>query len=746
MHSRIIFTAILLLSGLWLTAQNEWPREIPYKENGKIIIFQPQPESYVGNKLKSRAAISIREKAESEPIYGVIWSECVTETNRDTRLLSLESVKVTDARFPDSPAVKDLDEFKAFIESDAPTWDLEISLDQLLTELEHCTASKAENLNTAPPKIYYSEKPTTLIIIDGEPRTKYDEDMKLDRVMNSPFLIVKEKEQYYLYAGGLWYTSSEVKKGWRHTDKLSKKVKKIDKKIKDEEKKIEASPDVKPEKPTGVIVSTEPAELLQTDGPATYANVEGTNLLFVANSESLLFKEVDSQDNYILLSGRWYKSFGLDGPWTYVPSDKLPADFAKIPEGSEKDVVLASVAGTKAADEAIRDAQLPQTAKVDRKSATASVTYDGEPKFEPINGTNLELAVNASTTVMRDGNKYYLVDNGVWFVSSSAKGPWQVSEDRPEQVNQIPPENSAYNTRYVYVYESTPEYVYVGYTPGYLGNYVYGPTIVYGTGFYYQPWYGAYYYPHPWTYGFGMYYNPYMGWGMNMTFAYHVGWGGYYGGYYGHYGGWYGPPMYHPPYHPHYPPGGGGGYYGPRPGGGTGVNNNPRPVPYNDGRQTNNIYNNRKDVSTRDRVPTKEGGRPSQQPSTRPGSNKPSTQPSTRPSTERPSTQPSTRPSTKPSTQPSTRPSTQPSTRPSQPTTKDNNVMTDKSGNMYQRDNNGNWNQRNNNSWQPSQNTRQMDQMQQSRDRGNYRTQQSQQRSAPTRSAAPSGGGGGRRG
>jgi len=744
MYPRIAITAMLLFSGLWLTAQNEWPREIPYKDNGKIIIFQPQPEAYEGNKLKSRAAISIREKLESEPVFGVVWSECITETNRDTRMLTLESIKITDTRFPDSPAIKDVEALKKYIETEAPKWELQISLDQLLTELEQSTYAKAENLNTAPPKIFYSDKPSTLVLIDGEPKGQYDDDMKVNRILNSPFLIVQEKgkQDYFLYASGFWYTSTDVKKGWVPTDKLPKKVKKIDKKIKNKEKDIEASAGVKPKNPTQIFVSTLPAELLQTNGPATYANVESTDLLYLSNSENAIFKDVDSQENYILLSGRWYKSLGLDGPWTYVHADKLPADFAKIPEGSEQDMVLASVAGTKAADEAIRDAQLPQTAKVDRKKAQASVEYDGQPKFEAIQGTNLQLAINASSTVMREGNTYYLVDNGVWFVSNNATGPWQVSDQRPEQVNQIPPESSAYNTRYVYVYESTPEYVYVGYTPGYLGNYVFGPTIVYGTGFHYDPWFGVNYFPQPWTYGFGMHYNPYIGWGMGMNYAYHVGWGGYYGGWYGHYGGWYGPPMYHPPYHPHHPPGGGGGggYYGPRPGGGTGVNNNPRVEHYNDGRQTNNIYKNRKDVSTRDRVPAAKSGRPS-----------------TRSGTERPSTQPSTRPRTQPSTRPSTKPSTQPSSRPS---TQENNVMTDKSGKIYQRENNGNWNQRNNNTWQPSQNTRQMDQMQQSRDRGNYRTQQSQQRSyntpsrsAPSRSApqrsapqrsAPSRGGGGR--
>jgi len=45
------------------------------------------------------------------------------------------------------------------------------------------------------------------------------------------------------------------------------------------------------------------------------------------------------------------------------------------------------------------------------------------------------------------------------------------------------------------MYMNRAQYVYVGYTPGYMGCYVYGPTIVYGTGFYYRPWYRTIYYP-----------------------------------------------------------------------------------------------------------------------------------------------------------------------------------------------------------------------------------------------------------
>jgi len=46
---------------------------------------------------------------------------------------------------------------------------------------------------------------------------------------------------------------------------------------------------------------------------------------------------------------------------------------------------------------------------------------------------------------------------------------------------------------YVKVYNSTPEVVYVGYTPGYYGTVVSAntTTVVYGTGWYYPPYIGS---------------------------------------------------------------------------------------------------------------------------------------------------------------------------------------------------------------------------------------------------------------
>ena len=233
-------------------------------------------------------------------------------------------------------------------------------------------------------------------------------------------------------------------------------------------------------------------------------------------------------------------------------ADELPRSFADIPPASDIGGLRTSVAGTPEAEEAVREAAIPQTAAIKRSEASLSVEYDGKPKFEKIKGTSVAYAVNTSSQVLEIGGKYYAVDNGVWFTSGSATGPWVVADDIPdEEIQQIPPSSPVYNTTYVNIYDSTPEVVYVGYRPGYLWSYPYYGVPVYGTGWYYPPYWGGWYYPRPPTWGFHVGYNPWTGWNFGMSwsngfFSVGIGWGGGYGGGYypgrccgGYYGGGY---------------------------------------------------------------------------------------------------------------------------------------------------------------------------------------------------------------
>ena len=92
----------------------------------------------------------------------------------------------------------------------------------------------------------------------------------------------------------------------------------------------------------------------------------------------------------------------------------------------------------------------------------------------------------------------------------------------PDVIYTIPPSSPVHFVTYVRIYGATPEVVYVGYTPGYMGTVVspYG-TVVYGTGYSYTPWIGSVWYPPPYTYGVAAVpvYNPDVG----FTYGFAVG-------------------------------------------------------------------------------------------------------------------------------------------------------------------------------------------------------------------------------
>jgi len=662
---------MFFVHGTW--AQEQWPREIETPE-AKITLYQPQPETFSGDKLSVRAAVAVTPKT-SEPVFGAIWVDARVATDRTARIITLVNVKVTAVKFPQAIDSVKVKKFKSILETEIIKWDMHMSLDDLLATLELNNKEKDanDNFKTDAPEIIIASTPSVLVLIDGEPKFEKITDTKLERVMNSPYFIVKNKDgKYYLNADEQWYVTEAILGDWKKTSYPPKEVKKQEAKfsenkppVSEAEKAIAATEKKnKTKEELKIIVRTAPAEMIMTEGESVFTPIQGTQLLYVKNTKSHLFMNIQTQEYFILISGRWYNSKSLKGPWAFVAADKLPPDFAKIPEGSEKDVVLASVAGTPAAKEALLDAQVPQTAAVDRKTAKVEVKYDGEPKFEAIEGTTLSYAVNTASKVILSDKTYYVCENAVWFTGKTPTGPWAVSTEIPKDVSKIPPSSPVYNVKYVYIYDSTPDVVYVGYTPGYVGCYAYGPTVVYGTGYYYNPWYGPYYYPMPMTYGMGMAYNPYMGWSVGISF--HVG---FYGG------GFYGPPMYRPPYYAHH----GGGYYG-HGGGNTVIINNGN---INRG---NNIYNNN----------NQSGVRPSTRPSNGQGqANRPSTQPANGQGRPGASTQPSSGPR--------------------------NDVMTDRSGNVYQKQGQE-WKQNNGRDWQSTQqNSRDLDAQQMNRDRGAQR-------------------------
>ena len=738
-------TILTLLSvstfAAWSQSSAGWPKEIESSQ-GNIILYQPQPQKLTGQQLTGVAAFSIAPAAKKEPLFGALFFDATLDIDRDARTYLMKSLKIPNIKFSAADSTIDLEKIKSSIIADATTWRLSGSLDALIATTEEASNSgKKDDFKNTPPKIIYTTKPTTLIVIDGQPILQAIEKSGFKRVVNTPYLIFQDQSTYYLYGGEIWYTSSQINSGWKTTKTVPKDLQKIVDANKDKtEKASTAKPAEKSAVPPDVIVSTEPAELISTEGAPQFSPIKETNLLAVKNSKDNIFKDITSQNYYVLKSGRWFANKSLEGNWEFVPAEEIPKDFSKLEPGSDYDQVLSSVPGTQEAKDAILDASIPQTATVDRKTAgkELKVEYDGTPQFEKVDNTDLLYAKNSPQTVIKSGAKFYVVENGVWFEGSSATGPWEVATSRPADVDKIPASSPVYNTKYVYIYDYTPEVVYVGYTPSYLGCYIYGPTVVYGTGWMYSPWYGSMYYPRPYTWGFNMGYNPWTGWSIGFGFStgpFHFGFstGGFYGSF--GYGGWFGPPIYRPPFYPPYHrplygynrPGYGRPGYGNRPnigngnqniGGGNQINIG-GDVNINMGNHTNNLYADKKNKIQGVNSGIK-GNELSKIDVSRPGANN--------------------------DRRPGTRPGSNAGGNDRFNGGRDNNVFADRDGNVFQKDKTGNWQQNNNNKWDKAPQrpdvTDKLNQQQVNRDRGNARqntyNQANRQTSRPSPSYQPS--------
>ncbi len=553
-----IFVALVVLSTLpvYAVELDSWPREVKIP-SGSITIYQPQVESLDGTTLKGRAAIAYNGPEQASPVFGVAWFTSRLQIDRQERIVTYETLEITDTRLPEDDE-KHGAEFKKAVQEGMQTWTLESSLDDLTTALAAIKEEQkaAADLKTDPPKIIYTDHPALLVVIDGKALLQKIKNSHYQAVANTPYPLFfddKSNRWFLNAAKEVWYSSDSVDGPWTFEQKPPADLGTlVESRAQADESQVQSSDStaaVSADNAPAIIVAHEPTELVVSDGKAGFAPLTD-DLLAMANTESDVFMDVKSQQYYLVISGRWYRAQSMDGSWAYISADGLPPSFADIPQDSPYSDIRSYVAGTDEAREAVMDAQIPQTAAVARGVVDIKVDYDGEPKFETISGTDLKCASNSSETVIEAQGKYYLVKDAVWYIADKASGPWQVSDHAPAGIAGVPPSSPEYNTKYVYVYDSTPDVVYVGYTPGYVGSYVYGPTIVYGTGWYYSPWVSPrFYYPRPATWGFSVSYNPWSGWGFGMSWSsgpFHFGFysgGGYHGP---GYRGWWGPGGYRP--------------------------------------------------------------------------------------------------------------------------------------------------------------------------------------------------------
>ena len=502
-------------------------------------VFEPQCDSWDGHQFVGRSAIAVQPYGQTQPTYGVLGFNAITLVNKTTRTVTLADVKVTGTDFPSAHG--QMQNCVATLRQIFPERAPSLSLDRLEGSLTCIQPQKAERLINTPPKIIIATRPAMLVYLDGPPAWRPVPGTGLERAINTRMLLLKDQSgRFYMHIfdgylqadslDGHWMVATRAPDGAAVAEKQALNSGQVDLMQGTPNAVTHTEPSLGTSAIPDVFVATTPSELITFSGLPDFASIPGTDLLYAVNTSGNVFKLLTDQQNYILISGRWYRAPALNGPWQFVPGNQLPSDFANIPDTSPKENVKASVPGTSQAEEALIANSIPQGTAVARTGQIQNPQVDGAVQLAAIEGTPLHYVLNSATPIIEvDPQLWYACQDGVWYVSTSANGPWTVATSVPAVIYTIPASSPLHYLTYVQVYGSTPDMVYEGYTPGYLGTEVADDgTVVYGTGYDYAPWIGSVWYGPPvtWGCGFAPCWTPWSGWGFNCGFGWGCGFAG----------------------------------------------------------------------------------------------------------------------------------------------------------------------------------------------------------------------------
>jgi hypothetical protein len=364
-----------------------------------------------------------------------------------------------------------------------------IPLSTLVQDISVDAARNETGLSNAAPDIVVTGEAAVLVSVAGNPALSPVGGTGWKRVTNTPFMLLQSQDgSWWVRLGtSTWMTAKGM------TDRYAPATSAPPQAVIDALGKMPATPgdlqqDIervgsRPATPPAVLVVTRPTVLVSIQGAMKLRQV-AAGIQEVTNANQTMLVRDASPRNWVLAAGRWFCCDTLTGPWKFVPPAELPKDFAKIQaSGLRITSALASVPGTRQAKEAAVNTGLVRTIVLDRSKATCDVTWHGEPNFQPIQGTKMAYATNASQPVIQLGGSFYCCDSAAWFTATAAKGPWTLCDSVPADIYTIPASCPVYPCTFVEIYGSSKDSVTFGFTSGYMGSYMQDGAAVFGTGY-----------------------------------------------------------------------------------------------------------------------------------------------------------------------------------------------------------------------------------------------------------------------
>jgi hypothetical protein len=453
-----------------------WP--LTLRASGSVLeVHEPIVDTWNDGIVTARCLVLAQTSDVAAPVQGTAVVQAAGQIDSASGVVTLLDPQVLDVRFQAQGAASA--NWANVVRTVLPGMMQTFSLPRLQAGQAAAQARQQGAAASAPPdaapRILVSETPAVLVYIDGPPRYAAVPGTDLQGTVNTKVLLVRDaRGTFHLHLYDGWVSAPTLDAPWAvssappgsgplERSALEGGRWNLLPGKRDAQGRAPALANGLPK----IIVTQVPTALIVLDGPPRMRQVPGSALRYAVNTNAHLFQDPDGL-YYVRVGGAWYRSSSPERPWTHIPATALPPDFAALPDDGPK-------AGV---GDAVARAQSGAPYPIDQSnvvavsaSAQLTVLYSDDPVMKPIAGTQLNYAANASVPVIQvDDDSWYAIQNGVWFHSNSATGPWSVTSNVPDAIYAIPPASPIYREIHSRVLSESKDTVYYDY-PGAGPNY-----------------------------------------------------------------------------------------------------------------------------------------------------------------------------------------------------------------------------------------------------------------------------------
>ncbi|MGH8802639.1 MAG: hypothetical protein ACREX6_10165, partial [Casimicrobiaceae bacterium] len=206
-----------------------WPSTMTL-HGSTVTISEPQAIAWPGHRtLTARAAVSILRPGARVPIRGTVEVSANTETNYTSRTVTYYGMKLVSTKFPALDTAQAA-QVEARMREIIPALGAKrVPIDAVLLSLKEPPAPP-QNVALAndPPAIFYSARPASLVVFNGDPvMAPLADGLTVAVNTNWNVFYATAEHTWYLLNSGIWFAAPAATGPWEPTRSLPRAFKSL---------------------------------------------------------------------------------------------------------------------------------------------------------------------------------------------------------------------------------------------------------------------------------------------------------------------------------------------------------------------------------------------------------------------------------------------------------------------------------------------------------------------------------------